>query len=120
VLPAEAADALFVMLEALLRVVDVDAFASLVPLVDALAIPWRDRRERLATLYLRRGFLESAADEWIAVIQESQPDADALAGLSWVAVGRELPEDALLLAREALALDPAHPAALGALERVAA
>jgi tetratricopeptide (TPR) repeat protein len=120
VLPAEAADALFVMLEALLRVVDVDAFASLVPLVDALVIPWRDRRERLATLYLRRGFLESAADEWIAVIQESQPDADALAGLSWVAVGRELPEDALVLAREALALDPAHPAALGALERVAA
>ena len=119
-LPAEAADALFVMLEALLRVVDIDAFATLVPLADVVAIPWRERRERLATLYLRRGFLESAADEWIAVIQETQPDADALAGLSWVAVGRELPEDALVLAREALALDPRHPAALGVLERVSA
>ncbi len=119
-LPAETADALFVMLEALLRVVDVDAFATLVPLVDAVAISWRERRERLAKLYLRRGFLESAADEWIAVIEEAQPDADALAGLSWVAVGRELPEDAVVLAREALSLDPAHPAALGALERVAA
>ena len=119
-LSPETAEALFVMLEALLRVVDVDAFASLVPLVDVVAIPWRDRRERLATLYLRRGFLESAADEWIAVIQESQPDADALAGLSWVAVGRELPEDALVLAREALSLDPRHAAALGVLERVAA
>ena len=120
VLPAAAADPLFVMLEALLRVVDVDAFATLVPLADVVGIPWRERRERLAQLYLRRGFLESAADEWIAVCQETQPDADALAGLSWVAVGRELPEDALLLAREALSLDPGHPTALGVLERVAA
>jgi glycosyltransferase involved in cell wall biosynthesis len=120
VLPAEAADALFVMLEAHLRVVDIDAFATLVPLADAVAIPWRERRERLAKLYLRRGFLESAADEWIAVIEETQPDADALAGLSWVAVGRELPEDAAMLAREALSLDPDHAAARGVLERVAA
>jgi hypothetical protein len=119
-LPAEAAPALFVMLEALLRVVDVDAFATLVPLADVVAIPWRERRERLANLYLRRGFLESAADEWISVCQEAAPDADALAGLSWVAVGRELPEDALLLAREALTLDPAHPTALGVLDRIAA
>lgn len=119
-LPPESADVLFVMLEALLRVVDVDAFATLVPLADAVAIPWRERRERLANLYLRRGFLESAADEWIAVCQQTQPDADALAGLSWVAVGRELPEDALMLAREALTLDPVHPAALGVLDRVAA
>ncbi|MBX5441428.1 MAG: glycosyltransferase [Solirubrobacteraceae bacterium] len=120
VLPPTAADPLFVMLEALLRVVDIDAFATLVPLAEVLGIPWRERRERLAQLYLRRGFLESAADEWIAVCQESQPDADALAGLSWVAVGRELHEDALLFAREALSLDPQHPGALGVLERVAA
>src|SRR5690606_38810988 len=104
----------------LLRVVDVDAFATLVPLADVVGIPWRERRERLAQLYLRRGFLESAADEWIAVCQESQPDADALAGLSWVAVGRALPDDAVLLAREALTLDPEHAAARGVLERVAA
>ena len=109
------------MLEALLRVVDVDAFAIAGARSSTrVAIPWRERRERLAKLYLRRGFLESAADEWIAVIEEAQPDADALAGLSWVAVGRELPEDAVVLAREALSLDPAHPAALGVLERVAA
>ncbi len=119
-LPAEAADPLFVMLEALLRVVDVDAFATLVPLAEVVALPWRERRERLANVYLRRGFLESAADEWIAVCREGSPDADALAGLSWVAYGRELPDDARLFAAEALSLDPDHPVARGLLERVAA
>jgi glycosyltransferase involved in cell wall biosynthesis len=119
-LPAQTAPALFVMLEALLRVVDVDAFATLVPLADALSIPWRERRERLAHLYFRRGFLESAADEWVAVCQDGAADADALAGLSWVAVGRELPEDARLLADEALALDPDHAWARAARDRVPA
>jgi tetratricopeptide (TPR) repeat protein len=119
-LSREAADPLFVMLEALLRVVDVDAFATLVPLAEVVALPWRERRERLAGVYLRRGFLESAADEWIAVCQEGAPDADALAGLSLVAYGRELADDARLLAAEALTLDPGHAAARGVLERVAA
>jgi tetratricopeptide (TPR) repeat protein len=116
----DAIEPLMTMLEALLRVTDVDAFATLVPLVDALTLPWRERRELLARLYLRRGFLESAADEWIAVVQEGQPDADALAGLGWVAVGRELPGDAELFAQEALHLDPGHASARRVLERVAA
>jgi hypothetical protein len=117
---AAATEPLFLMLEALLRVTDVDAFATLVGLVDALPLTDRERRERLAQLYLRRGFLESAADEWIAVVSDGAPDADALAGLGWVAVGRALPEDALLFAQEALSLDPGHPSALRVLERVAA
>ncbi|WP_259313393.1 glycosyltransferase [Capillimicrobium parvum] len=117
-LPAAATEPLMTMLEALLRVTDVDAFATLVGLVDALPLADRERRERLARLYLRRGFLESAADEWIAVVREGPADADALAGLGWVAVGRALPEDALLFAQEALSLDPGHPAALRILERV--
>jgi hypothetical protein len=58
-------------------------------------------------MYLRRGFLESAADEWIAVVQELGPDAAALTGLALVAAARELPEDALIFAREARQLDPA-------------
>jgi tetratricopeptide (TPR) repeat protein len=118
--PAAATEPLLLMLEALLRVTDVDAFATLVGLVDALPLTERERRERLAQLYLRRGFLESAADEWIAVVSDGAPDADALAGLGWVAVGRALPEDALLFAQEALSLDPGHPSALRVLERVAA
>ncbi|MEZ5120060.1 MAG: glycosyltransferase [Solirubrobacterales bacterium] len=119
-LPAVAAEPLFLMLEALLRVTDVDAFATLIGLADGLPLAERERRERLAQLYLRRGFLESAADEWIAVVEGGAPDADALAGLGWVAVGRELPDDARLFAREALSLDPGHPSARRVLERVAA
>jgi tetratricopeptide (TPR) repeat protein len=119
-LPGETAPALFVMLEALLRVVDVDAFVSLVPLADAVSIPWRERKEQLAQLYFRRGFLESAADEWISVCEGGVPDADALAGLSWVAVGRELPDDARMLADEALSLQPDHAWARAARERVPA
>ena len=107
------------MLEALLRVQEVDAFAhARRARRRASALAARERRELLARLYLRRGFLESAADEWIAVVQEGPADADALAGLGWVAVGRALPEDALLFAQEALSLDPGHPAALRILERV--
>jgi tetratricopeptide (TPR) repeat protein len=119
-LPSEASPALFVMLEALLRVTDIDAFVSLVPLADAVSIPWRERKEQLALLYFRRGFLESAADEWIAVCEGGAPDADALAGLSWVAVGRELPDDARMLADEALTLQPDHAWARAARERVPA
>ena len=49
------------------------------------ASPARERRELLAAMYLRRGFLESAADEWIAAVQEDGADARALFGLAQVA-----------------------------------
>jgi len=92
---------------------EVDTFAQLVPLVDRVGMPARERRELLASMYLRRGFVESAADEWIGVCEEMGPDARALTGLALVAAARELPEDALVFAREANALDPRHePAAL--------
>ena len=39
-----------------------------------LGLPTRDRREQLGAMYLRRGFLESAGDEWVAAIQEQGPD----------------------------------------------
>ena len=55
-------------------------------------------------MYLRRGFLESAGDEWVAAIQENGPDVAALIGLSQVAAARGLDEDAELLAGEARAL----------------
>jgi hypothetical protein len=57
-------------------------------------------------MYLRRGFLESAADEWIGVVQELGPDARAFTGLALVAAARQMPEDALAFAREAAVLDP--------------
>jgi glycosyltransferase involved in cell wall biosynthesis/Flp pilus assembly protein TadD len=111
VLPRDAQPLLTATLEALLRVREVDAFGQLVPLVDRVGMAARERRELLASMYLRRGFLESAADEWIGVVQELGPDARALTGLALVAAAKELPDDALEFARGARELDPGHEAA---------
>jgi tetratricopeptide (TPR) repeat protein len=110
-LPAGAASLLVVTLEALLRVREVDAFGMLAPLLDVTGLPWRDRREVLASMYLRRGFLDSAADEWIGVVEDTGPDAGAMLGLAQVAAARELREDALVFATEARELDPANAGA---------
>ena len=110
-LPAAGAGLLATALEALLPVGDVDAAAKLVDLLDRTELAWRDRREQLAEIFLRRGFLDSAADEWIAVCQESAPDARALVGLAQVALARDLPEEALVLAEGARELDPSHAGA---------
>lgn len=93
-------------LEALLRVVELEAFERLVSLAEAAVPDPRERRELLARMYLRRGFLESAADEWIAVCLEL-PDPAALVGLAQVAVARGFDADALGFVEEALSLDPA-------------
>jgi tetratricopeptide (TPR) repeat protein len=103
-IPASGAGLTLTMLEALLRLEAFELFATLLPVAEALALPMRDRRELLARMYLRRGFLESAGDEWVAAIHESGPDVAALSGLSEVAAARGLDEDAELLAAEARAL----------------
>ncbi|MEA2178267.1 MAG: hypothetical protein QOG77_1564, partial [Solirubrobacteraceae bacterium] len=102
--PAAGAALTLTMLEALVRLQAFELFAELLPVVEALALPVRERRELLARMYLRRGYLESAGDEWVAAIQESGPDVAALTGLSEVAAARGLEEDARLLASEAAAL----------------
>jgi tetratricopeptide (TPR) repeat protein len=113
-LPHESAPLLASMLEALLRVEEVDAFVTLLPLLDAVGLPPRERSELLAAMYLRRGFIDSAADEWIAVCEQQGPDPAALAGLAQVALARGLEEDARTFAEEALALDPDHQVAQAA------
>jgi tetratricopeptide (TPR) repeat protein len=95
------ADAICVMLDALARLERFDAFQRLAAVLGRVPIAARDRHERLAQLYLRRGFLESAADEWLTVCEQLGPDVDALRGLAVVAEGRGLPDDAVLLATEA-------------------
>jgi tetratricopeptide (TPR) repeat protein len=117
-LPVASANMLVTTLEALLRLREVDAFGILVPLIERVGLPPRDRRELLASMYMRRGYLESAADEWISVIQELGPDAPAFTGLALVAKAREMPEDALVFAREARALDPGYAAASQLLTRL--
>ncbi len=89
------------MLEALLRVEEFEAFEALLPALAASTLGPRERRELLAEIYLRRGFLESAADEWIASCEEQGPDAAALGGLARVAAARGLEGDARLFEAEA-------------------
>jgi hypothetical protein len=109
-LPAESAGLLLTTLEALLRVEEFEHFALLVPFVEKAGIPWRERRELLGKMYLRRGFLESAADEWVLVCERAGPDVPALVGLLHVAYARRMWEEAAILSEEIRALDPTHPA----------
>jgi hypothetical protein len=117
-LSAASGEMLFAVLEALLRVQDVDPFVAVLPLVERVPLERRARRERMAQLYYRRGFVDSAADEWAAACEEQGPDADALAGLAAVAVMRGLEQDAGLFAQAAQELDPAHEGARRVLERL--
>ena len=89
------------MLEALLRVEEFEAFETLLPALDAAGLGQRARHQLLAETYLRRGFLESAADEWIAAVERHGPDPEALNGLSRVATARGLPDDARIFAEQA-------------------
>jgi tetratricopeptide (TPR) repeat protein len=109
-LPGAAATTALTACEALLRVLDFEAFGILHSLVERLDIDPRERREAIAQIYLQRGFLESAAEEWLEAAQ-SGPDARAYVGLAQVALARGLRDDALTLGREALLVDPGNPAA---------
>jgi hypothetical protein len=71
-------------------------------------------------MYLRRGFLDSAADEWIAACEQEGPDAPALVGLAQIALARGLSEDAKTFAEEALAIDPGNGVARAAVQVAAA
>ena len=113
------------LLEALLRVTETEAFTTLLGVFGLVQLPGRQRRELLATMYLRRGFLESAADEWIAVAT-TQPDASAMLGLAQVALARGYDQDAVDFAAEAVRLEPqfegariAHNAIVQKLSQVA-
>jgi tetratricopeptide (TPR) repeat protein len=119
--PAAAAEVLIVAFEALLRVEELDAVPPLLHAIEGSSLPVRARRELLANVYLRRGFLESAADEWAAVCTQGDgPDADALVGLAQVAWGLGQYEDAIIFARDAEALDPQHRLAAGLAGRLEA
>jgi tetratricopeptide (TPR) repeat protein len=119
-LPRAALGLLLTAMEALLRVQEFDAFATLLPLVERIeGLSPRERRERMAQLYLRRGFLDSAAEEWMAVLDEHGPDAAALAGMAQVAAARGEADDARLFAEGALELDPGSARAAQVLEALA-
>jgi tetratricopeptide (TPR) repeat protein len=104
-LPVAAAPMLGVVLERLLARHDFDTFEALVGLLHASELPVREQRELLAGLYLRFGFLKSAAQEWMAVYEQG-PDPRALIGLARVAFAHGLVADAVTFATQAVALDP--------------
>ncbi len=104
-LPGAAAPLLLTVLEALLRVEEVERFVELLPALERLdGVDARTRRGALAGLYERRGLLESAADEWIASVQETGAHPAALLGLARIAAAQGATEDAEALAAEARAL----------------
>jgi len=75
----------------------------------------REQRELLATIYLRRGFSASAAEEWLAVCADD-PDVRALLGLARIARAQGMNADAAVFAARALELDPSN----GEAQRLAA
>ncbi|HTW11262.1 MAG TPA: glycosyltransferase [Solirubrobacteraceae bacterium] len=105
--PPAALPLLELMLESLLRVHDFQNFESLLKLYERSGLSDRERRERMAQMYLRRGFIKSAGREWLAVCQE-QPDVRALAGLAHVALANGQPETAHNFAVHALGLEPGN------------
>ncbi len=70
-LPVASTPLLGVILETLLRCHDFETFEQLIPLLRASALPEREQREHLASIYLAQGFLPQAAQEWMAVCQVS-------------------------------------------------
>ena len=114
--PAAGLSLLTLMLESLLRVQDFENFEALLPLLEKMPVAQRERRELLAQIYLRRGFLRSAGREWMAVC-EQQPDARALVGLAHVALANDQPDAARTFAAQALALDARDDGARRLLER---
>jgi tetratricopeptide (TPR) repeat protein len=118
-LSREAQAPLTVMLEALLRVHDFESFEALLRLLERCPVGERERRELLAEIYLRRGFVAAAGEEWMAVCRQ-RPDAEALLGLARVATAGGMPREAGEFAAAALARDPDNEAAASLLVQAAA
>lgn len=114
-IPAHAVPLLELMLEGLLRVHDFENFERVHALFTSTNLPVREQRERLAQIYMRRGFARSAGREWLAVCQE-QPDVRALVGLAHVAIAGGQLDSAATFARQALTLDPDNAVARALLD----
>ncbi|MHB8240710.1 MAG: tetratricopeptide repeat-containing glycosyltransferase family 2 protein [Solirubrobacteraceae bacterium] len=107
------------LLETLLRAQAFEAFEALHGLLERAAPPERERRELLAEMYLRCGYLPAAAEEWMAVCRE-EPDGRALLGLARVAELRGMAREAEEFANAVLSNEPENRPAALLLERLAA
>jgi tetratricopeptide (TPR) repeat protein len=111
---SEALAPLEVMLEALLRVRELDAFEVLHGLLERCPLSERERHDMLAEMYLRRGFVAAAAEQWMAVCRH-EPDVRALLGLARVAAAAGMSREAGEFAQAVLACDPDNELAAGLL-----
>jgi tetratricopeptide (TPR) repeat protein len=103
---ANGAALLTVILETLLAAGDGPRFAELLGALRTCGLDDREKRECLATMYLRHGLIDRAAEQWMAACVPA-PDARALLGLARVAAAGGMPADAATFATGALELDPA-------------
>ncbi len=110
VVPGEAMSSALTALEALLRVQEFDVFAALLAVFRRIDVDPRESREALARIYFRRGYLESAFEEWGEAYQ-TRPDSRTLVGLAQCAVARGMHAEARELAAEATRLEPVDPRA---------
>jgi glycosyltransferase involved in cell wall biosynthesis len=106
-------------LETLLRAQDFETFEMLLALLSRTPFTAREQRELLAEMYLRHGFVASAAEEWMAVCGED-PDVRALLGLARVAATRGMAREASEFAAAALSQDPHNAEAADLLSRAGA
>jgi tetratricopeptide (TPR) repeat protein len=111
--------ALAVMLEALLRVQDFEPFEVLLGLLARSPLTARERHHLLGEMYLRRGFLASAAEEWMAVCAQ-QPETPALLGLARIALLRDMPREARDFVSAVLSSEPENTLALALLTQLEA
>jgi tetratricopeptide (TPR) repeat protein len=110
-LSAEAGLAVLELLNAALRMRDVEAAEQLLLLTKASELELADRAQSTAELFLRLGFLDSAAEEWLEWIDLEGPQANSVAGLAQIALAQGRKPEALALAQDALDLDQTHPLA---------
>ncbi len=105
------------ILETVLRSHDFVTFETLAKLLGASALPRREQQELLAGMYLRHGFLASAAQEWMGAC-DGGGDTRAFLGLAQVAAAHGHAEDAAVFAAEAIRHDPANRPAHDLLTRL--
>jgi tetratricopeptide (TPR) repeat protein len=101
----DAAPLLATLLDAVLRAGDLAAFEQVRALLADVPIGERERRQLLAEMYLRRGLLAPAAQEWMAVC-EQEPDVPALLGLARVAAARGMSREMSDFAAAVLSREP--------------
>jgi glycosyltransferase involved in cell wall biosynthesis len=109
VLSPASAPAAFLILDALARLREFDAFERVVPVATASVGDQRAADVALAEVFFSHGFYRLAADRALAAVDRGGPDARTLTLLGKSAVAEGLFADAVPVLQASLALDPDQP-----------